>query len=87
MIPNMVHPLSKHWDQPSRKDIAIDDMYALMGRESFQQLKRYSTSIPTGIYEGKMWKARIGGKWFLRWFGIENKEGLLPLLIREIIVV
>jgi len=84
-IPDMVHPLSKHWDQPKKEVVLIDDVSACISQESFQQLKEYSMSIPTGVYEGKMWKARFRGKWYLRWFGKENKEGLLPILIREII--
>jgi len=87
MIPNMVHRLSRYWDQPDKEDIIIDDIHALMSKESFSQLKEYSMSIPTGVYEGKMWKAKIANKWILRWFGNENTEGLLPILNRKIIIV
>jgi len=87
MIPDMVHPLSRHWRQPNKEDIVIDDVSALMNKRSFQELHTYSMSIPTGVYEGKMWKAQIKTKWYLRWFGSENKEGLLPILNREILVV
>jgi len=86
MIPDMIHPLSKHWDQPSKEDILIDNTHALISKKSFEQLKNYSMSIPTEVYEGKMWKAGSKNKWFLRWYGVENREGLLPILTREIII-
>ena len=87
MIPDMIHPLGKHWQQPNRDNILIDDTYALMNNRSLGELYEYSMSIPTGVYEGKMWKARSKNRWFLRWYGVENEEGLLPILIREIIIV
>lgn len=66
IIPPMTHPLSKHWNQPDRSLIILDDKYALMSKEVFDKLHEYSTSIPTGVYEGKMWKAQ---KWI--WEGDE----------------
>ena len=87
MIPETIHPLGKYWNQPNREDIAIDDIHALMSKDSFNRLHTYLTSIPTGVYEGKMWKSKIINKWILRWFGNENDEGLLPILSREIILV
>ena len=87
MIPDMVHPLGRHWRQPNKEDIAIDNIHALMSKDSFQELHTYSMSIPTGVYEGKMWKRLTRGIWFLSWFGNENKDGLLPTLSREILVV
>ena len=69
-IPKCVHPLSKHWDQPKNTEIEIDDIYALMSEESFEELKEYSCSIPTGVYAGKMWKAfnPLKDEWYLRWY-------------------
>ena len=87
MIPKMIHPLGKHWRQPKREDIAIDNTHALMSKDSFEQLHEYSMSVPTGVYEGKMWKAKYRSGWILRWFGNENADGLLPILNREIVVV
>ncbi len=70
VIPDCLHPLSKYWDQPENIDVEIDDTYAMMTKESFDLLKNYSMSVPSGIYIGKMWKAqaRISLVWYLRWY-------------------
>lgn len=69
-IPPMSDPLGQHWKQPSRGKIEIDCTHALMPRSAFDQLLEYSSSIPTGVYSGKMWKCcnpPVG--WLLRWYG------------------
>lgn len=74
IVPKMVHPLSKHWQQPSVDAIQITDTYAKMTRATFDLLADYSASQPTGCYPGKMWKAhyRADG-WWLKWFGYSEK--------------
>lgn len=86
IIPDMIHPLGKYWQQPNKDNIVIDDRNALMGKDSLDELHEYSMSIPTGVYAGKMWKAKVLNKWILRWFGSENDKGLLPILSREILI-
>ena len=86
IIPDIVHPLGKYWEQPNRDNILIDDKHALMSKHSLDGLHEYSMSIPTGVYTGKMWKSKVLGKWLLRWFGNENDKGLLPILSREILI-
>jgi len=56
MIPEMTHPLGKHWDQPKLQDISFSLLCAYMSYKDFNLLKTYQTSTPTGVYEGKMWK-------------------------------
>lgn len=56
-IPAMTHPLGKHWKQPEVDEITIDDTHALMSQRAFDKLLEYSASRPSGVYEGKMWKA------------------------------
>lgn len=85
-IPDMVHPLGKHWQQPNPDNILIDDTHALMSERSLGELHEYSMSIPSGVYEGKMWKFKTRNKWFLKWFGGENSKGLLPIFTREILI-
>jgi hypothetical protein len=76
-LPVMTHPLSSAWDQPSPDRMAIYDDIAIMDRSTLECLSEYSTSIPTGVYEGKMWKFRQGhntpggpvGPWYLCWYG------------------
>lgn len=57
IIPPITDPLGKHWQQPHRRFIELDDTHALMSEQTFKGLKEYSTSIPTGRYEGLVWLA------------------------------
>jgi hypothetical protein len=68
-IPPMTHPLSVHWNQPDRSEIEIDDTHALMSQITFNALPDYTASQPTGVYEGKMWRAyyKLDG-WLLHWW-------------------
>lgn len=75
VIPAMVHPLGRCWDQPEHSDIEVDDTHALISQRTFNHLMEYSTSQPSGVYEGKMWKGRRGGDWFLYWFGESDLPG------------
>ena len=87
MIPDMIHPLGKYWKQPDREDIIIDDTHALMNKYSFHSLHEYRTSIPTGVYAGKMWKTIVNGNWFLMWFSISIDPDSCDINRREIILV
>lgn len=70
MIPAMTDPLGRHWRQPDRTEILLDDKHAVMDGKTFSRLAEYSTSIPSGVYPGKMWKCHcLDGEWVLRWFG------------------
>lgn len=64
IIPPITDPLGKHWQQPHRRFIELDNTHALMSEQTFKGLKEYSTSIPTGRYEGKMWKGFTKGEWY-----------------------
>lgn len=94
IIPDMVHPFGKYWEQPDKSKILIDDKHALMSRHTLEELKEYSTTIPTGAYEGKMWKACLytgNGKemdWYLRWYDSHPTDlELVQVCSRRIILV
>ena len=94
VIPLMTDPMGQHWDQPALSEITIDDKTATMSRETFCKLKNYSTTIPSGVYPGKMWKAEIcfenscDDYWELRWFGIvPNDPKVCSRNSRKIMVV
>ncbi|MGS1073059.1 hypothetical protein [Burkholderia glumae] len=70
MIPPITDPLGRYWRQPHRNEILIDDEHAVMTRSTFNKLAEYSTTRPTGVYPGKMWKAIYKSGAFLRWYGI-----------------
>ena len=67
-IPPMTHPLSKAWDQPPISNIFITPIRALMSEKTFKMLHEYSMSTPSGVYEGKMWKAKHGDDYYLCWY-------------------
>lgn len=87
IIPDMIHPLSRSWKQPSRKSILIDDTNALMEEQTAKNLLEYSTSIPSGVYDGKMWKAKRGDSWFLKWYSPSEDPKKCAINTREIIFI
>jgi len=50
-------------------------------------LADYSHSMPSGVYEGKMWKRFDAGIWLLMWFGNSDIPDNCSVNWREIIVV
>ena len=77
-IPAMTDPLGKHWQQPADiREAPMDDTHVLLTSPQFFKLLEYSSTIPTGVYEGKCWKRHEKGKWLLCWYSYED-----PLLCR-----
>lgn len=56
IIPEMVDSRGSYWDQPKTDDIELSDTVAYMTKSTFDALKNYESSYPTGVYEGKMWR-------------------------------
>jgi len=84
-LPQMTHPLSRHWHQPSADEMAVYDDIAIMDRSALQRLPEYSTTIPTGAYEGKMWRRANGpDKWFLCWYGPSEDPDMVSINSRPI---
>ena len=76
-IPAMTHELGKDWSQPARDAVLVDDTHAVMDTVAFDQLAEYSSTLPSGVYPCKMWKALSQGRWMLRWYGlVEGKPDL-----------
>lgn len=88
MIPAMTDPLGRHWQQPDHAEILLDDKHAVMEMATFSKLAEYSTSIPSSVYPGKMWKCQCrGGEWVLRWFGeVDGRPDLCSKNQREILL-
>ena len=75
-IPAMIDPLGQYWEQPKISEIEIDDTHAVMEKGAFDKLLEYSTSTPSGVYIGKMWKGRYKtGEWYLAWFSKGDDAG------------
>lgn len=69
-IPKIINPLGKYWEQPDRSKIILHMKQAIMNQDTFDKLKNYSISTPSGVYEGKMWKSQNlqDGSWWLKWY-------------------
>ena len=57
-----------HWEQPLVSEIVFVNEVAHMLQSAFDRLKEYIASCPSGVYEGKMWKARYTNDWLLAWY-------------------
>jgi hypothetical protein len=86
-IPPITHPLGKGWDQPDRHLIEIDETHAMMSWQVRSALLCYDCTLPTGAYEGKMWRRRECGRDLLCWFSSSDKPEMLSINYREILVV
>jgi hypothetical protein len=86
-IPKITHELGRHWKQPDREKIVVDSKSALMDKATYEQLAEYSCSVPTGVYEGKMWRKEHAGKKYLRWYGKHADPGMCSINTREVIFV
>lgn len=85
-IPKITDPLGRHWEQPACEEIQIDQLHALMSERSFAALHDYTGSQPSGVYSGKMWKAKYGNLWFLCWFGKPSSPESVWTFCREILI-
>jgi hypothetical protein len=83
-LPQMTHALSRYWDQPPADQLAVYDDIAIMDRSTLSQLSEYSASIPTGAYEGKMWRRAIGSDWQLCWYGPSDDPDMVSINSRPI---
>lgn len=86
-IPAMTHPLSKNWRQPTRESVHLFDDKAFIDRGDFNILPEYSCTIPTGVYEGKMWKRREGVEWLICWYGPSLDPDECRIHYRKLVIV
>lgn len=84
VIPTITNSLGSGWNQPSRKNILIDDKNALMEKADCDKLLEYNGTYPSAAYEGKMFKRGN----YLVWLSAHpTNENLLSYNYREIILV
>lgn len=78
-LPRMTDPLGKHWGQPKelRERVEIYETHATINEKDWQALPRYDSSMPSGVYAGKVWRR---GKWLV-WYG---KPHMVPGLHGEL---
>ena len=87
IIPPITHPLGTSWEQPPRHEIEIDDTHALMSRKTLKGLLEYRSSLPSGVYEGKMWSACHPHGALLYWYGSSEIPEMCSINVREILMV
>jgi hypothetical protein len=85
-IPEITNPMGKYWQQPDSKNIIISYKYALMSETDFNNLYEYSSSTPSGVYIGKMWKSKRNNIWYLVWFSECEDPKFLNNNYREILI-
>lgn len=87
IIPKITDKRGMSWKQPHRRYIEIDEEYALMTKQTFEGLREYSVTIPSGEYEGKMWEANRGGIWYLYWYDHDDNPSMIKIERREILLL
>ena len=87
MIPPITHELGAYWKQPPLSDLLVDETHAVMTERTLKALAEYSTTIPTGVYEGKMWRRATYPGWLLCWYGPGDRPDNCSIATREILVV
>ena len=85
-----IPPLPKEhlgWEAPDRSEIlAIDKDYVLMRQDTLDRLLDYTHSQPTGLYPGKMWKAKNDtDDWMFCWCN-HSVGGLIDINFRNILI-
>ncbi|WP_175785284.1 hypothetical protein [Burkholderia ambifaria] len=87
MIPRITDPLGSHWRQPARDDVLVDDEHAVMSGATYRQLAEYSSTMPSGVYPGELWRAVYGDRPYLRWFGnVDDRDDVYSNNEREILI-
>jgi hypothetical protein len=87
LIPEMDDPLGKYWSQP--KDIRLapmDDEHVVLSLSQYKALAEYSSTIPTGVYPGKVWRRSQKDVELLVWYGPETPDHKCPILYRKILL-
>jgi hypothetical protein len=64
------HDVRRHTPE-AYPPICFDQEHFLISRNNFELLPEYSTTRPTGVYDGKCWKIRRGESW---WIGCYIEE-------------
>lgn len=94
VLPALESPYSPGvWQQPPRESILIDKTHALMTRTTFEKLAEYSSTMPSGVYPGKLWRRHDGiydrkcktPRWLLCWYGAVNADKC-PIEFREVLI-
>ena len=86
VIPPMTNPLGAHWPQPDRSEVFTDDANAYMSASSAKRLYHYDRSMPSGVYDGKMWLRNHGNDDYLWWFGPAEDPNQCTTNYRKLVI-
>ena len=88
MIPHMTDPLGRHWRQPSDIHLALmDDTHVLLTSRQIADLPEYSSSYPSGTYNGKCWKREGENFWYLCWYQPHPTRGKIGIGYRIVLEI
>ena len=88
MIPQMTDPLGRHWRQPADiREAPMDATHVLLTPQQVNGLPEYSSTYPSGTYDGKCWKRGNGGVWYLCWYEPHSEPGKIGIGFRTILEV
>ena len=89
LIPSITDPIGKHWGQPHRRYIELDDTHALMSEQTFKALVEYSLTLPSEKYAGKMWSKyhEASDTWYLCWYLDSDNPDFIEIEYRVILIV
>jgi len=86
-IPPMTDSRGTHWEQPSRSEVYTDDTNAYMTTKSAKKLMRYDRSVPSGVYDGKMWVCLYGDEDHLLWFEPAEDPNMCATGHRKLVIM
>ncbi len=88
MIPLMTDPLGRHWRQPADiRKAPMDETHVLLTPRQVAGLAEYSSSYPSGTYDGKCWLRDGGDVRWLCWYQPHPQPGKIGIGFRIILEV
>lgn len=91
VIPEIEGDFGRHWRQPYRSELLFEIskginkgeiIHVYMNLECLNTLAWYSSTTPSGVYPGKMWKMKADDVWHLCWYA-ESSLGLYKCSIQH----
>lgn len=87
-IPAITDPMGRHWQQPADIRLApMDAQHVQLTARQVAGLLEYSSSYPSGTYDGKCWLRKNGATCWLCWYEPCDVPGQIGIDSREILVV
>lgn len=86
-IPPITDPLGSHWEQPCADNWLFDDTHVVIPARDLKRMHSYDSTMPTGVYEGKMWQRHEPSRHLLVWYGPCNEPKRCGIYFREILVL